>query len=66
MVLSDALVVQSQGLRVSRSKGCFGISKIVLGSQKMVVVDIVDNFGIVDNFDIVDNFGIIDNFSKNG
>ena len=35
LVLSDALVVQSQGLRVSRSKGCFGISKNALGSQKM-------------------------------
>ena len=37
LVLSDALAVQSQGLRVSRYKGfkaqgCFGITKNVLGS----------------------------------
>ena len=39
LVLSDAVAVQFEGLRVSRSKGfksqgCFGISKNVLGSKK--------------------------------
>ena len=71
MVFSDALAVfcqavQSQGLRVSRSKS-FSSLKVVLGSQKIVdifeivhavvMVDIVD---VVD-IDLVDIVEIIDN-----
>ena len=40
---------------------CFGISKNVLGSQKMVdIVEIVDNVGIVDNVEIVDIVDTVD------
>ena len=59
MVFSDALAVfcqavQSQGLRVSRSKS-FSSLKVVLGSQKIVdIIEILHAVVMVDIVDVVD------------